>query len=149
MIAEHGLRNGCLTTIAPTGTISLLAGNTSSGIEPVFAFSYQRRVRQPDNSFVEEPVQDYALTLWKKLKATPVLRSIAFVSAQTLTPADHSGDAGRGAAIHRQLDLQDGQLSGGYFVRGFRRRLHQSVRPRLQGLHDVSPERGDGLNPVG
>ena len=52
----------------PTGTISLLAGNTSSGIEPVFAFYYQRRVRQPDNSFVEEPVQDYALTLWKRLQ---------------------------------------------------------------------------------
>lgn len=89
MIAEHGLRNGCLTTIAPTGTISLLAGNTSSGIEPVFAFSYQRRVRQPDNSFVEEPVQDYALTLWKKLKGDAPPPEHSFVSAQTLTPADH------------------------------------------------------------
>ncbi|MEQ1809259.1 MAG: ribonucleoside-diphosphate reductase, adenosylcobalamin-dependent, partial [Terricaulis sp.] len=89
MIAEHGLRNGCLTTIAPTGTISLLAGNTSSGIEPVFAFSYQRRVRQPDNSFVEEPVQDYALTLWKKLKGDSPPPDHSFVSAQTLTPADH------------------------------------------------------------
>jgi len=89
MIAEHGLRNGCLTTIAPTGTISLLAGNTSSGIEPVFAFSYQRRVRQPDNSFVEEPVQDYALTLWKKLRGDASPPDHSFVSAQTLTPADH------------------------------------------------------------
>ncbi len=89
MIAEHGLRNGCLTTIAPTGTISLLAGNTSSGIEPVFAFSYQRRVRQPDNSFVEEPVQDYALTLWKKLRGDVSPPDHSFVSAQTLTPADH------------------------------------------------------------
>src|SRR5690606_37660566 len=89
LIAEHGLRNGCLTTIAPTGTISLLAGNTSSGIEPVFAFSYTRKVRQPDNSFVEEQVQDYALTLWKRLKGEAAPPEHSFVSAQTLTPADH------------------------------------------------------------
>ena len=43
-IAAHGIRNGCLTSIAPTGTISLLAGNVSSGIEPVFDFLYRRRV---------------------------------------------------------------------------------------------------------
>lgn len=89
LMATHSLRNGCLTTIAPTGTISLLAGNTSSGIEPVFAFSYQRRVRQPDNSFVEEQVQDYALTLWKRLKGDATPPTHSFVSAQTLTPDDH------------------------------------------------------------
>jgi ribonucleoside-diphosphate reductase alpha chain len=89
LIAAHGLRNGCLTTIAPTGTISLLAGNTSSGVEPVFAFSYQRRVRQPDNSLVEEPVQDYALTLWKRLKGDAAPPAHSFVSAQTLTPEEH------------------------------------------------------------
>ena len=43
-IRRHGIRNGCLTSIAPTGTISLLAGNVSSGIEPVFDFLYRRRV---------------------------------------------------------------------------------------------------------
>ena len=42
-IAEHGIRNGLLTSIAPTGTISLFAGNVSSGIEPVFAYDYGRR----------------------------------------------------------------------------------------------------------
>ncbi len=89
LIAEHGLRNGCLTTIAPTGTISLLADNASSGIEPVFAFSYNRRVRQPDNSFVEEAVQDYALGVWKRLKGEAAPPEHSFVSAQTLAPIDH------------------------------------------------------------
>lgn len=88
-IEQHGLRNGCLTTIAPTGTISLLAGNTSSGIEPVFAFSYQRRVRQADDSFVEQPVEDYALTVWKRLHGEAPPPEHSFVSAQTLTPGDH------------------------------------------------------------
>jgi len=89
LIEQHGLRNGCLTTIAPTGTISLLAGNTSSGIEPVFAFSYQRKRRQPDNSYIEEPVEDYAYAAWRKLKGEAPPPEHSFVSAQTLTPSDH------------------------------------------------------------
>ena len=49
-IAANGIRNGCLTSIAPTGTISLLAGNVSSGIEPVFDFVYRRRVLGDDQA---------------------------------------------------------------------------------------------------
>jgi ribonucleoside-diphosphate reductase alpha chain len=89
LIEAHGMRNGCLTSVAPTGTTSLLAGNVSSGIEPVFAYAYTRKVRQPDGSTREEAVEDYALTAWRRLKGAAEPPADVFVSAQTLTPADH------------------------------------------------------------
>jgi ribonucleoside-diphosphate reductase alpha chain len=89
LIATHGLRNGCLTSIAPTGTTSLMAGNVSSGVEPVFAYAYTRKVLQKDGSKREEAVEDYALTVWKRLHGDAPPPEHAFVTAQTLTPADH------------------------------------------------------------
>jgi len=89
LIAQHGLRNGCLTSIAPTGTTSLLAGNVSSGIEPVFAYSYTRRIRKPGGSTREETVEDYAMRVWRQVKGNAPPPSELFVSAQTLAPADH------------------------------------------------------------
>ena len=89
LIAAHGLRNGCLTSIAPTGTTSLLAGNVSSGIEPVFAYAYTRKVRQKDGSSRQEAVEDYALGVWKALHGEDPPPADIFVSAQDLTPADH------------------------------------------------------------
>jgi ribonucleoside-diphosphate reductase alpha chain len=89
LIAAHGLRNGCLTSIAPTGTTSLLAGKVSSGIEPVFAYAYTRKVRQKDGSRREEAVEDYALTVWKALEGDAPPPAEIFVSAQDLAPIDH------------------------------------------------------------
>ena len=89
LIREHGLRNGCLTSIAPTGTTSLLAGNVSSGIEPVFAYTYVRKVRQADGSTREEAVEDQGYSVWKQLKGDAPPPEDLFVSAQSLTPSDH------------------------------------------------------------
>ena len=89
LIARHGLRNGCLTSIAPTGTTSLLAGNVSSGIEPVFAYSYKRKILQPDGTRREEQVEDYAMRVWRQVKGDAPPPPELFVSAQTLTPSDH------------------------------------------------------------
>jgi ribonucleoside-diphosphate reductase alpha chain len=87
-VRKHGIRNALLTSVAPTGTISLYAGNVSSGIEPVFAYAYTRKVLQKDGSRTEEEVVDYAVRLWREKFGDAPLPD-HFVNAQTLPPLDH------------------------------------------------------------
>lgn len=87
-IREHGIRNALLTSIAPTGTISLYAGNVSSGIEPIFAYGYTRKVLQGDGSKVEEEVVDYAVALFQSMYPGEELPGY-FTTAQDLKPGEH------------------------------------------------------------
>jgi ribonucleoside-diphosphate reductase alpha chain len=88
-IAHNGIRNGLLTSIAPTGTISLFADNVSSGIEPVFAQSFTRNVLMPDGTRHEETVSDYAYRRFRALFGEDAALPDYFVTAQDLAPADH------------------------------------------------------------
>ena len=87
-IAAHGIRNSHLTAIAPTGTISLLANNVSSGLEPTYDFSYSRRVLELDGGYTEYQLTDYALRLWRKLRGDAPPPE-TFVTAQELPPVAH------------------------------------------------------------
>lgn len=87
-IKRYGIRNSHLTSIAPTGTISLYAGNVSSGIEPIFAAAYERKVLENDGSHRVEEVVDYAVAEYRARSNSKTLPP-HFVTAQTLSPADH------------------------------------------------------------
>src|SRR6185312_9997221 len=63
--------------------------NVSSGIEPVFAFDYTRKVLQPDGTRSEEKVEDYAVRAFRAKFGTDAALPDYFVSAQTIAPADH------------------------------------------------------------
>ncbi len=87
-IEKIGIRNSHHNAIAPTGTISLLANNVSSGIEPVFRGSYERTIRLPTGELTKFLVKDYALHLWQQRGQAEALPP-AWVDAATLTPTQH------------------------------------------------------------
>ena len=87
-IAQDGIRNSHLIAIAPTGTISLLANNVSSGIEPVFDFHYRRRMRQADGGLREYSLTSPVLLQWRaRFGERPLPDS--FVAARALSPQEH------------------------------------------------------------
>jgi ribonucleoside-diphosphate reductase alpha chain len=88
-IQKYGIRNSHLTAIAPTGTISLLAGNVSSGLEPVYDWHCQRTVRAAEGNLVSYETQDYAYKLFRALHGENAPLSPAFVTAAELPPSDH------------------------------------------------------------
>jgi len=88
-IHDHGIRNSHLVAIAPTGTISLLANNVSSGIEPVFDFSFRRRIIDAAGETREYDMIDYAFQFWLDQGGNPVALPECFVDARSLDPETH------------------------------------------------------------
>ena len=100
-IGRHGIRNGCLTSIAPTGTISLFAGNVSSGVEPVFDFRYERRVLERTGETRTEVVEDLAYARYRRQFGAGAPLGPAFVTTAELTPREHLVMQ---AALQRHVD---------------------------------------------
>jgi ribonucleoside-diphosphate reductase alpha chain len=88
-IARHGIHNSHLLAIAPTGTISLLSGNVSSGIEPVFAPEYRRTVLEASGAPREFLLHDYAVRLWREQFGRSDAMPDALVTAATLPIGAH------------------------------------------------------------
>jgi ribonucleoside-diphosphate reductase alpha chain len=89
-IRAHGIRNSHLTSIAPTGTISLaFADNASNGIEPAFSWFYNRTKRMPDGSKKDYTVEDHAYRVYRALGHDTGKLPEAFVSALEISATDH------------------------------------------------------------
>lgn len=84
LVAEHGIRNCCILTQAPTGTVSILSGNCSSGIEPMFAPAYERRYWDNDERKVELVFHPLFEQLMREGKSVDHL-----VGSHELTVRDH------------------------------------------------------------
>ena len=87
-IARQGIRNSHLIAVAPAGTISLLADNLSSGIEPVFDYNYRRLVKNRQGQADWFDLTDLALRHWQALRGGSE-RPGYFVSTADLTPQQH------------------------------------------------------------
>lgn len=89
-IRAHGLRNSHLLSIAPTGTISLaFADNAANGIEPPYAWSYQRKKREADGTHKVYDVEDHAWRLYRHLGGDMESLPLQFVTALEISALDH------------------------------------------------------------
>lgn len=90
-IKRFGIRNAKIQAVAPTGTISMVYGNNcSSGIEPIFSLSYDRKIRiggQEDSDTQTITMQDYAYGLW--LENHDKDAPSPFVTALEMSVDDH------------------------------------------------------------
>lgn len=83
-LRRHGSRNSHVLSIAPAGTISLLAGNVSSGVEPIYALEAERTIRGPGRELQDLVVDDFAFRRWRDEAGPGAVPPASFVTADDL-----------------------------------------------------------------
>ena len=147
------IRNATVTTIAPTGTISIIA-NSSSGIEPLFAISYIRTVLDQNRLVEVNPTFErvarergfYSVELMERIAEAGTVRGMDEVPEDIQRdlrdrarhhPRGPRPDAGRVPEAHRQRGEQDGELLERGHRGGRRQGLPDGLRAGLQGRHHL------------
>ena len=88
-LQRHGIRNSHVLSIAPAGTISLLAGNISGGVEPIFALEAERSIRDERQQSRDVVVSDFAFRQWGERGGAPSAPPDSFVTADALSGEAH------------------------------------------------------------
>lgn len=153
-IARHGLRNSHLLAIAPAGSISLLAGNISSGIEPVYAVDAERRVRDHRGHPVSWHVTDAAVLAWREQTGNDSGRPPACVTAAEIVPDAHIAmqaclqefvDNAISKTVNVPTDI-DFDTYGAIYVSAYRAGVKGCTTYRPGGSRDAVLQPGDGMN---
>ncbi|MES9971268.1 MAG: adenosylcobalamin-dependent ribonucleoside-diphosphate reductase [Candidatus Thiodiazotropha sp.] len=142
-IERHGIRNSHLIAIPPAGTISLLANNLSSGIEPVFAFKQKRKIRQASGQYRAYDLTDCAWQLWQDLYPGESLPD-AFVASSGVTPRDHLRMQ---AAIQPYVDSAISKtinIPSNYPYKAFESLFMEAHKLGLKGCTSFRPNRVSG-----
>ncbi len=139
-IRAHGLRNSHLLSIAPTGTISLaFADNAANGIEPPYAWTYQRRKREADGSHKVYDVEDYAWRLYRHLGGDMRSLPLQFVTALEISALDHMRMV---AAVSPYIDSAISKtvnVPEGYPFEDFKDLYLEAWRAGLKGITTYRP----------
>ena len=153
-IARYGLRNSHLLAIAPAGSISLLAGNISSGIEPVYAVDAGRRVRDRHGNPVRWRVTDAAVIAWREQTGDAVGLPPACVTANEIAPEAHIAmqaclqefvDNAISKTVNVPTDI-DFETYGAIYVSAYRAGAKGCTTYRPGGSRDAILQPGDGVN---
>ena len=139
-IRAHGVRNSHLLSIAPTGTISLaFADNAANGIEPAYAWTYQRKKREADGSHKTYDVEDHAWRLYRHLGGDMKSLPLQFVTALEISALDHMRMVAAVAPFVDSAISKTVNVPADYAFEAFKDLYLEAWRAGLKGITTYRP----------